>query len=228
MHMLQERPSVLFSAPADKFGAEADSRQKGQAIFEPRPPAPAPLMTTDSATAVRAPKNHPAFFLPTLWSALTQEPRYALTEYGVLVLIAMSFFENFGSSSVGGIRESSPPAQSPLRSPSVYSVPVHPAKSHGDSITFWHLPRTRGMHPIAEYSCDATKADVKKAVHSIRAQGVAPLFALVDRDGRLRLCDPSQIMHRRKRSKQSNDVYYLYGDEDSKIWIMKKLNSHRM
>ena len=83
------------------------------------------------------------------------------------------------------------------------------------------------MHPIAEHRCDATKEDVKKAVRSIRAQGVAPLFALVDSDGRLRLCDPSQIMHRRKRSKQPNDVYYVFGDEDSKMWVMKKFDSHR-
>ena len=83
------------------------------------------------------------------------------------------------------------------------------------------------MHPIAEHRCDATEEDVKKAVRSIRAQGVAPLFALVDSDGRLRLCDPSQIMHRRKRSKQPNDVYYVFGDEDSKIWVMKKFDSHR-
>jgi hypothetical protein len=231
MHMLEERPSALFSAPADKFSAEADSRQRGQAIFEPRPPALTPLMTTDSATAVRAPKNHPALFLPTIWSALTQQPRYALTEYGALVLTSMSFFEKFGSGSVDDIHEDAQPAQSLLRSSSVYSVPVYPdhlARSHGASITFWHLPRTRDMHPAAEHRCGATKEDVKKAVHSIRAQGVAPLFALVDRDGRLRLCDPSQIMHRRKRSKQSNDVYYLYSDENSKIWIMKKLDSHRM
>jgi hypothetical protein len=84
------------------------------------------------------------------------------------------------------------------------------------------------MYPIAKYRCDATQDDVKKAINSIRAQGVAPLFALVDRDGRLRICDPSQIVHRRKRSKHSNDVYYLYSDENSKIWIMKKLDSYRV
>lgn len=230
MHMLEERPSVLFSAPVDRFNAEADSRQKGQAIFEPRPPALTPLMTTDSATAVRAPRNHPELFLPTIWSALAQERRHALTEYGALVLTSMSFFENFGSGSVGDIREGAEPARALLRSSSVYSVPVYPdhlARSHGASITFWHLPRRRAMHPIAEHRCDATKEDVKKAVRSVRAQGVAPLFALVDSDGRLRLCDPSQIMHRRKRSKQPNDVYYVFGDEDSKIWVMKKFDSHR-
>ena len=230
MHMLEERPSVLFSAPVDRFNAEADSRQRGQAIFEPRPPALTPLMTTDSAAAVRAPRNHPELFLPTIWSALAQERRHALTEYGALVLTSMSFFENFGSSSVGDVREGAEPAQALLRSSSVYSVPVYPdhlARSHGASITFWHLPRRRAMHPIAEHRCDATKEDVKKAVRSVRAQGVAPLFALVDSDGRLRLCDPSQIMHRRKRSKQPNDVYYVFGDEDSKIWVMKKFDSHR-
>ncbi|CAN9210957.1 unnamed protein product [Alternaria alternata] len=110
MHMLEERPSVLFSAPVDRFNAEADSRQKGQAIFEPRPPAPTPLMTTDTAAAVRAPRNHPELFLPTIWSALAQERRHALTEYGALVLTSMSFFENFGSGSVGDIREGAQPA----------------------------------------------------------------------------------------------------------------------
>ncbi|CAN9292934.1 unnamed protein product [Alternaria alternata] len=230
MHMLEERPSVLFSAPVDRFNAEADSRQKGQAIFEPRPPALTPLMTTDSATAIRAPRNHPELFLPTIWSALAQERRHALTEYGALVLTSMCFFENFGSGSVGDVREGAEPAQALLRSSSVYSVPVYPdhlARSHGASITFWHLPWRRAMHPIAEHRCDATREDVKKAVRSVRAQGVAPLFALVDSDGRLRLCDPSQIMHRRKRSKQPNDVYYVFGDEDSKIWVMKKFDSHR-
>jgi len=230
MHMLEERPSILFSAPADKFSAEIDSRQRGQAIFAPRPPILTPLMTADNETAVRAPKSHPALFLPTIWDALTQEPRYSLTEYGTLVLTVMSFFGNLGSGSINGVREGSPPPRSLLRSSSVYSVPVYPdhlARSHGANITFWHLPRTRDMHPIAEHRCEATKEDIKKAVHIIRAQGMAPLFALVDRDGRLRLCDPSQIMHRRKRSKQSNDVYYLYSDENSKIWIMKHLGSHR-
>jgi hypothetical protein len=80
------------------------------------------------------------------------------------------------------------------------------------------------MHPIAEHRCDATREDVRKAVRSVRAQGVAPL---VDRDGRLKLCDPSQIMHRRKRSKQPSDVYYVFGDEDSKMWVTKKFDSHR-
>jgi hypothetical protein len=108
---------------------------------------------------------------------------------------------------------------------------MHPdpsARPYGASITFWHLPRSRDMYQIAKYRCDATQDDVKKAINSIRAQGVAPLFALVDRDGRLRICDPSQIVHRRKRSKHSNDVYYLYSDENSKIWIMKKLDSYRV
>ncbi|CAN9240729.1 unnamed protein product [Alternaria alternata] len=255
MHMLQERPSVFFSAPADKFNAEAHSRQNGQVIFEPRPPALTPLMTTDNATTIRVPRNHPGLFLPTIWSALTQEPRYALTDYGALVLVSMSFFEKFGSSSVSTLREDSrsaqsllrrgnsqpaqslsrredsEPAQLLLRSSSVYSLPMHPdpsARPYGASITFWHLPRSRDMYPIAKYRCDATQDDVKKAINSIRAQGVAPLFALVDRDGRLRICDPSQIVHRRKRSKHSNDVYYLYSDENSKIWIMKKLDSYRV
>ena len=243
MHMLQERPSVFFSAPADKFTAEAHSRQNGQVIFEPRPPALTPLMTTDNATTVRVPRNHPGLFLPTLWSALTQERRYALTEYGTLVLVSMSFFEKFGSSSVSTLREESQPAQSLsrreesepaqflFRSSSVYSVPMHPdpsARPHGASIVFWHLPRSRDMYPIAKYRCDATQDDVKKAIDNIRAQGVAPLFALVDKDGRLRLCDPSQIVHRRKRSKQSNDVYYLYSDENSKIWIMTKLDRYQV
>ncbi|KAI0604410.1 DUF3723 domain-containing protein [Pyrenophora tritici-repentis] len=231
IHMLQERPSVFFFAPADKFDVEAHSRQKGQVIFEPRPPAPTPLMTTDSATTTRVPRNHPQVFLPTIWSALTQEPRYALTEYGELVLVSMSFFEKFGSSPVQGAHGGFQPARPLLRSSSIYSVPAYPkhtARLHGASITFWHLPRSRDMYPLAKYSCDATKEGVKKVVNSIRAQGIAPLFALVDRDGRLKLCDASQIMYRRKQSKKSNDVYYIYSDEDYKIWIMKKLDSYQV
>jgi hypothetical protein len=124
MHMLQERPSDFFSAPADKFNAEAHSRQQGQVIFQPRPPAPTPLMTTDSATTTRVPRNHPELFLPTIWSALTQEPRYALTEYGELVLISMSFFEKFESSSVSGTRKSpdEQPQASLAASPSLSTI----------------------------------------------------------------------------------------------------------
>jgi hypothetical protein len=243
MHMLQERPSVLFSAQADKFNAEAHSRQRAQVIFEPRLPAPTPLMTTDSATTSRVPRNHPELFLPAIWSALTQEPRYALTEYGELVLISMSFFEKFGSSAVSGAQGGSQPARLLLRSSSVYSVPMYPdypatphganitatphganitATPHGANITFWHLPQSRDMSPLAEYRCHTTMGDVKRVVNRIRAQGVAPLFALVDRDGRLKLCDPSQILRRRKLSKQPEDVYYLYSNEEVEIWIMKK------
>jgi hypothetical protein len=246
MHMLQERPSVFFSAPADNFNAEAHSRQKGQVIFEPRPPAPTPLMTTDSATTTRVPRNHPKLFLPTIWSALTQEPRYALTEYGELVLISMSFFEKFESSSNSGTRKSldeqlqaslaaspslpttprggSQPAQLLLRSSSVYSVPVYPdhlTTPHGTHITFWHLPQSRDLSPFAEYRCDATGEAIRKVVNSICAQGVAPLFALVDKGGRLKLCHPSQILHRRKRSKQPEDIYYIYKHENWEIWILK-------
>jgi hypothetical protein len=229
MHMVQERPSVLFSAQADKFNAEAYSRQRGQVIFEPRLPAPTPLMMTDSATITRVSRNHSQLFLPAIWSALTQEPRYALTEYGELVLISMSFFEKFGSSAVSCAQGGSQPTRLLFRSSSVYSVPVypdHPARPHGANITFWHLPQSRGISPLAEYRCDATWEDVKRVVNSVRAQGVAPLFALVDRDGRLKLCDPSQILHRRKRSKQPEDVYYMYINEEVKIWIMKKLRNY--
>ena len=73
------------------------------------------------------------------------------------------------------------------------------------------------MHLIAEYRCNATKEDVKKAIRSICAQGVAPLFALVDSNRRLRLCDPLQIIHRRKRLKQLNNVYYVFSNKDSKM-----------
>ncbi|UPX14619.1 uncharacterized protein EKO05_0005096 [Ascochyta rabiei] len=159
MHMLQERPSVFFSAPADKFNAEAYSRQRSQVIFEPRLPAPTPLMTTDSVNTTRVPRNHPQLFLPTIWSALTQEPRYALTEFGELVLISMSFFEKFGSSAVGGTQGGSQPAQLLLRSSSVYSVPLYPedlARPYGANITFWHLPQGWDISPLAEYRCDAT------------------------------------------------------------------------
>jgi hypothetical protein len=227
MHMLQERPSVFFSATPDKFNAEAHSRQRGQVIFEPRPPALTPLMTTDSATTTRVPRNHPDLFLPTVWSALTQEPRYALTEYGELVLISMSFFEKFGSGAVSGTQGGSQPARLLFRSSSVYSVPAYPdslAEPHGANITFWHLPQRRDISPLAEYRCDATREDIARVVNSIRAQGEAPLFALVDdRDGRLKLCDPEQILHRRTRSKQPEDVYYIYKHENCGIWIMKQL-----
>ncbi|KAF2843936.1 hypothetical protein T440DRAFT_529944, partial [Plenodomus tracheiphilus IPT5] len=226
MHMLQERPSVFFFAPADKCNAEAHSRQRGQVIFEPRLPAPTPLMTTDSVNTTRVPRNHPELFLPTIWSALTQEPRYVLTGYGELVLISMSFFEKFGSSVISGARGGSQQARLLLRSSSVYSVPVYPddlARPHGTNITFWHLPQGRDISPLAKYRCDATREDIKRVVNSIRAQGVVPLFALVDRDGRLKLCDPSQILHRRERSKQPEDVYYIYRHENCGIWIMKPM-----
>jgi hypothetical protein len=229
MHMLQERPSVFFSAPADKFNAEAHSRQRAQVIFEPRLPAPTPLMTTDGATTTRVPRNHPELFLPTIWSALTQEPRYALTEYGELVLISMAFFEKFGSSAVSSTQWRSQQGRLSLRSSSVYSVPVYPdhlATPRGASITFWHLAQSRVISPLAEYRCVATREDIKRVVISIRAKGEAPLFALVDKDGRLKLCDPSQILHRRKRCKQPEDVYYVYRDEDPHIWIMKKLGNY--
>ncbi|KAJ6284206.1 hypothetical protein J3E71DRAFT_171788 [Bipolaris maydis] len=226
IHLLEERPSTFFSAPADKFDAEAHSRQRGQAIFDYRPPTVTPLMTTDSATVMRVPRTHPELFLPTIWSALTQQPRYALTEYGALVLICLSFFEGFGSNSVANVGEGPQPVPSLLRSSSVYSVPAYP-DSHRASITFWHLPQRRDMSPLAEYICDTTIKDIEKVVNNIRAQGQAPLFALVDSDGRLRLCDPSQILYRRKRSKQPKDVYYIYREENCKIWIIKKLNSYR-
>ncbi|KAH7558657.1 hypothetical protein BM1_04794 [Bipolaris maydis] len=193
IHLLEERPSTFFSAPADKFDAEAHSRQRGQAIFDYRPPTVTPLMTTDSATVMRVPRTHPELFLPTIWSALTQQPRYALTEYGALVLICLSFFEGFGSNSVANVGEGPQPVPSLLRSSSVYSVPAYP-DSHRASITFWHLPQRRDMSPLAEYICDTTIKDIEKVVNNIRAQGQAPLFALVDSDGRLRLCDPSQIL----------------------------------
>lgn len=227
IHMLEERPSAFFLAPADKFDAEAHTRQRGQVIFGYYPSTVTPLMTTDSATAIRVPRSHPELFLPTIWNALTQQPRYALTEYGALVLICMSFFEEFGSSSTNNVCEGPQPVQSLLSSPSAYSVPAYP-DSHGAGITFWHLPQSRDMSPLAEYTCDTTKEDIRRVVNSIRAQGQAPLFALVHSDGRLKLCDPSQILYRRKQSKQPNDVYYIYREENCKIWIMKKLNSYRI
>ena len=225
--MLQERPSVFFSAPADMFNAEAHSRQRGQVIFEPRQPTPTPLMTTDSANTIQVPRNHPELFLPTIWSALTQERRYVLTEYGELVLILMSFFERFGSSAVSGTEGVFQPTRPLLCSSSVYSIPVYPdddlARSHGANITFWHLPQSRDISTLAEYKCNATREDMKRVVNSIRAQGVAPLFALVDRDGRLKLCDPSQILRRREQSKRPEDVYYIYRHENCGIWIMKPM-----
>ncbi|EUC40048.1 hypothetical protein COCMIDRAFT_109778 [Bipolaris oryzae ATCC 44560] len=240
IHMLQERPNHSFSVSAEKFEAEAHSRRTGQAIFEPRLPALTPLMTTDNATTIRITRSHPELFLPTIWTALTQEPRYALTEYGMLVLICMSFFEKFGSASISSICEgfqptqpnqltqTAQPARPPLRSSSIYSVPVYPdylARSHGGRITFWHLPQSRNMLPQANHVCDITEDDVKKVVNSIQTQGDAPLFALLDTGGLLKLCNPSQILHRRKGSKQPNNIYYVYGKKNSKNWISKQLNS---
>lgn len=230
MHMLQERPTAFFSAPGDKFTAEAYSRQRAQVIFEPRLPAPTPLMTTDSATTNRGPRNHPELFLPTIWSSLTQEPRYALTEYGELVLIILSFFEKFGLSAVSGTQGGSQTAQL-LRSSSVYSASVyaeHLARPRSTNIVFWHLPQSGDMGPLAKYRCDATKEDINRIVISICTKGVAPLFALVDKDGRLKLCDPSLLWHRRKRSKQPEDVYFTYSNEQSKVWITKQLDNYPM
>jgi hypothetical protein len=52
------------------------------------------------------PRNYLELFLSIIWSALTQELRYALTEYGELVLISMSFFKKFELSSISGTRKS--------------------------------------------------------------------------------------------------------------------------
>ncbi|KAJ6201957.1 hypothetical protein J3E72DRAFT_181277, partial [Bipolaris maydis] len=252
LHMLQERPNHLFSAPADKFDAEAYSRKTGQAIFEHRPPALTPLMTTDNAATLRMPRNHPELFLPTIWTALTQESRYALTEYGMLVLISMSFFEKFGSksasSSYEGFQPTQPteptppteptlpnqsaqpaqPVRTLLRSSSIYSVPEYPdhlAKPHGNRITFWHLPQSRDMRPQAEHSCDATKEGIEKVVAGIRAHSHVTLFALVDKAGILKVCMHSQLWIRRRQSKQPNDIYYVHDKANSRIWISKQLDS---
>ncbi|EMD65819.1 hypothetical protein COCSADRAFT_86099, partial [Bipolaris sorokiniana ND90Pr] len=233
MHMLRERPNHIFSVPAEKFDAEAHSRQNGQTIFEPRPPAPTPLMTTDNTTTIRMPRSHPGLFLPTIWTALTQEPRYALTEYGILVLILMSFFERFESTSVSstceGFQRTEPaqPAWSPLRSSSVYSRPVNPdlASSHIDRFTFWRLPHSTDMRPEPIYECDSIQAEVMKVITDIRHQGTFAFFFLVDRSGQLKTCTPSQIGHRRKRSKRPNDIFYAYGRENSSMWVGRYLDS---
>lgn len=80
------------------------------------------------------------------------------------------------------------------------------------------------MLPQANNVCDVTEDDVRKVVNSIQTQGDAPLFALLDTGGLLKLCNPSQILHRRKGSKQPNDIYYVYGKKNSKNWISKQLN----
>lgn len=80
------------------------------------------------------------------------------------------------------------------------------------------------MRPQANHVCDASEDDIKRVVNSIQAQGDAPLFALLDRGGLLKLCNPSQILHRRKRSKQPNDIYYVYGKKNSRIWILRQLD----
>ena len=147
------------------------------------------------------------------------------------MLILMSFFEKFESMSASSIcegfqrTEPAQPARSPLRSSSVYSRPVDPdlASSHSDRVTFWHLPPSPDMRPEPRYECDFIQAEVMKVIRSIREQGKTPLFALVDRFGILKVCNPSYILYRRKISKRPNDIYYMYGKEDSKMWIARYL-----
>jgi hypothetical protein len=112
-HMRQERPSSYYSVSLEEFDTEARSRQEGQRIFKRRQASPSPLMTTDSDTSNVAPKTHKELFLPTIWSALAQEARYALTDFGKLLLILTSFFGDFGSSQASPDRDVLTPEASP-------------------------------------------------------------------------------------------------------------------
>lgn len=94
------------------------------------------------------------------------------------------------------------------------------------NITFWRLPEIRNMAPVARYRCNATLKGIKAVVDKISSEGVALSFAFVHKDGRLKLCPPLQILNRRKQSKRPNDVYYLFGEENRQIWVLKKLSAY--
>jgi hypothetical protein len=267
LHMYGERPSSLYYSTVDDFNAEAHSRKQGQEIFKRRPPSPAPMMTTDADTSKYVPKFHRGLFLPCIWNALAQEARHALTDFGKLLLVLISFFGDFGSSEgsrdqdVTGTELSSPclrsvenrveqntlgnPAGSPsiysvsdtpqaqasaLRSSTTYSIPDYPVSreevsltSTGKNMNFWRLSTTRHTQPILEYTCNANKDEIKQVVNKIPEKGVMPSFTMLDKDGRLKLCPPSDLYQRRKRSKAPQDVYLVYGKHANRIWITKEL-----
>jgi hypothetical protein len=114
-----------------------------------------------------------------------------------------------------------------LRSSAVYSIPAYPEPSRNTAndhtVIFWHLPASRRIKLTSNYTCEATRDGIKQVINTIFTDGIAPSFALVDKDGRLKLCPPPQIFHRRFRSKKPNDVYYAFGNEDMRKWILKEL-----
>ncbi|KAF2818093.1 hypothetical protein CC86DRAFT_243071, partial [Ophiobolus disseminans] len=170
-HMREEKPSSHYSVSLEEFDLEAHTRQQRQAIFKRRALPPTPLMTTDTSTLSGKIRTHIGLFLPAIWSALEQEARYALTDFGRLVLILTSFFGDFGPRHTPLAREEPetevsnqqllllPRASNPTpRSLSVYSLPdASPAEpvftSRNQDITFWHLPASRRMDPTREYRC---------------------------------------------------------------------------
>jgi hypothetical protein len=116
LFMREERPNALYSVSSGEFDAAARSRQQGQEIFKRLPDLPLPLMTTDGDTSITIPRTHRALFLPTIWSALTQESRYALTEFGKLLLVLTTFFGDFGPSHGASDYEASKMDVSPYNS----------------------------------------------------------------------------------------------------------------
>lgn len=279
IHMREEKPSSEYSVSPDDFDLQARFRQQGQTIFKPRPSLPSPMMTCDDDTSRGRIKSHHGLFLPTIWSALSQEARFALTDFGTLLLSLVAFYGEFTPSHTSSTPIERPHPTNPnvftqpllardepiagtltprcsstyslpdaldapdapdtanimSRSSNIYSIPVHPAlmeelfpRSQSRSITFWHLPASRLMRPTIDHRCEATREEIAKVVKSISVKNVGSLFMLVDRDNRLKLCAPSQILHRRKRSTKPNDVYYTYSNENGRIWIMKQLGKiHR-
>ncbi|KAF1967659.1 hypothetical protein BU23DRAFT_658484, partial [Bimuria novae-zelandiae CBS 107.79] len=226
-HLHREKPKALFWAAPDKLEEEVLSRRKGQDIFEPRQPLAAPPMTAGDIVRDGALHECAGLFLPAIWSALGQEANYTLTSYGTLILILASFFGGFRPWSEHGERaDERAQAEEVSPSSSVYSLPnVDPQQpSTADSITFWRLPESRNMAPVAKYRCNATLKDIKAVINKISLEGVALSFAFIHTDGRLKLCHPLNILNRRKQSKWPNNVYYLFGDENRQTWLLKKLN----
>jgi hypothetical protein len=144
INMRKERPNCYYTVTAEDFETEARSRQRGQQIFKLRQASPSPLMTTETDTSNVVPKTHKELFLPTIWVALAQEARYALTDFGKLLLVLTSFFGDFESGQVSldgvilGAEAStlSPPfpnhvvekeaPENSRRSSSIYSSPDEP------------------------------------------------------------------------------------------------------
>lgn len=127
------------------------------------------------------------------------------------------------SSSVYSLRDED------MHQPSTADVDRHQTSTADpalQSITFWRLPESRNMAPLARYRCNTTLQGIKAVVDKISLEGIAPSFAFVHTDGRLKLCPPLQILNRRKQSKRPNDVYYLFADENRQNWVLKKLSAY--